>query len=806
MKTVVLLLLYLVGGICAWASTTSPAAGSVSDAEPDFSSAVPIHFPLLTPLQQRIHDLEWQMQNYGRPEPLDEATFQQVKLEVAELYAQLPRDRAALDDGSDACPATTIPVNIIPWTDYGTTFGAVNNFNPISPCGPTYAPDKIYRYVPNYTATYSFDTFGSTYDTQIYVNTGGACPGTTQVACNDDMYGSQSQVLLTMNAGQEYFIIVDGFQGYSGNFVLHLTNTCLLGNSSSWQQECVENPADPAFAMFDCDGGCSNGLYGGIEQWQTLNFCQLLHGNAFTYTGPDNFSKRDTDHYTFTLSEPCSVKVSYLSVFTSNIVLSYHGACPENNLFSLINIPACMTVAPVTPCLPAGTYTLSIMPSFFAGMTDPHSYLSLVEAFPCSGCKVDNYFSAPISFSSGTCYGNDNSLRPSQEVTYCVVIPHASDWTFSLCSSSPSWDSYMYLTRACNGQIVAQDDNGCGDGLSKIECLPLQAGNYYLTIEGKNPGDCGQFYLDVSECVGSCCYGDYWNPSCSYGARSQCDALGGTFTQGQSCVPGLCYPRPDCSVPDVEYSQRPHVPDEAWSALASDNYLPNRVYEDYSVTGIISSLTFWGVSLDYNTGLACTELPGSFRITFVDSSAGPAVQTFNVTATGILLPQNYGANYPMYEYTVQLPTPCTLLNGRVSIVGFDNDPCVFHWATSPQGNGNVVLINSGGPVFIPRDVAVCFGRGCPAPDSVVIRPAAANAYDIAFHLPAASYVRVYASANVNAAFPATYTVIAAGSLSAGNWIWTDSSADPQRRYVLTAQCGPPPILLNESSAAFRPRR
>jgi hypothetical protein len=445
------------------------------------------------------------------------------------------------------------------------------------------------------------------------------------------------------------------------------------------------------------------------------------------------------------------------------------------------------------------------MPNFSSGMTTPRAYLLLVEPIPCSGCHYDGAFVAPFTWNDNTCgAGNECSLRNSQEKILCVTIPYASDWTFSMCSSDPVWDSYIYLTNTCCGNIIAQDDDGCGGvGVSRINCLPLNAGSYYLTVEGYNPTDCGAFALSITECIGSCCYGDPNNPSCANVSQSACNSLSGNFTQGQQCVPGLCYTRPACDVTDVEFSQQPHVPDEPWSAFASDFWPNSRVYENYSVGGAISSVRFWGVNIDYNSGQSCVEQPGNFQIMFIDSSNGPAIQTYNVSLTGTLLPLNYGANYPMWQYTAQLPSVCSILSGRVSIVGSDNDACVFHWATSPQGDGSVVLVNSGGPVVLPRDMAVCLGRGCHAPDSVVIRLAGANAYDIMFRLYELSFVRLYYSTNVNAVFPTTYTLFASGSLPLGNWYSTDSSADPQRRYVLTAQCGPPPTDGGESVGQFQ---
>ncbi len=783
-------LLCNMGQNCAWAGLWEGSGLPVTEDEVQTVRLQP-----LSPLEQQIQDLERRLSNVGHSTPLDDATYMQLKGELNALYEQLPRDRNPLDDGSDTCPATVFPAGMVPNVDYGTTVGAANNFNSFAPCGGNSAPDKIYSYTPATGAYYSWDTFGSNFDTQLYVRTGGSCPGNTAVACNDDFGGSQSKVTLWMHPGQTYYVIVDGFSNYSGNFVLHISGDCAIGFDNSWQQECAESVGDPMHAAWDCNGGCNNQWNGGFPTWQQMNMCQFMRGSCFTYLDQNNITARDIDSYYFTITEPCSLAVSMFSTFSYNVLINDYGFCVPQNYVSLLNIGPCNGGTYITQCLPAGTYSLEISPNFYSNMPDPLPYLLKVDPIPCSGCRVDASFIAPSSFTANGCDNiSHNSLRPSNDATYCVVIPYASDWTFSLCGS-PAWNSYLYLTSECNGGIIAQDNDGCAaNGLSKIECVSLMPGNYYLTIEGFNANDCGQFYLTATACEGSCCYGDMWNPSCSFGSRTACDALGGQFTLGQQCTPGLCYPRPGCEAGSM-FSQRPHVPDEPWSALSSDNGYQFRVWEDYSVSGAIKSVRFWGLNLDINTGLACTEQPQNFDITFVDSSAGPLVQSFNVSVAGLPLLQNYGANFVMTEYFVDLPSMATIQNGRLSIRGTDADNCLFYWATSPFGNGSVVLINSGGPVNLPSDVAVCLVEGCPKPDSLIITTfnVPDGFYYLGFHVSFGSFVTLSYSDSINAVYPATYLPIYSGWLSAGNYGFVEPMISPNRRFIAIADCSEPAL-------------
>jgi hypothetical protein len=438
-------------------------------------------------------------------------------------------------------------------------------------------------------------------------------------------------------------------------------------------------------------------------------------------------------------------------------------------------------------------------------MTTPQGYVFSVDPVPCSGCRIDGSILAPASFTANGCDGiSQNPLRPSEDATYCVVIPHAGDWTFSLCGSE-AWNSYLYLTSECSGGIIAQNDNHCADGLNGvISCLPLLPGNYYLTIEGFNVFDCGQFYVSITECIGSCCYGDdVFNMQCSYGSLSSCNALGGEFTQGQQCTPEACGVRPQCEGATPMFSQLPHLPTEAWTAVASDAYPSYALWEDYSTTGVFTEIRFWGLFTDYTNGQPCINQPCNFQITFVDSASGPAVQTYTASAVGYQVPQNYGAQFPVYQYDVELWPPCLIPNGRVSVRATDGDPCVWAWVSSPQGNGSVVIITPGGPTNLPMDVSFCFEQGCSKPDSVTIRKSATDIYDIRFHVYMPQWVTLYYTTDANATYPTNYSPLGTSYLGAGNWLVQDLTADPSRRYVLTSSCTVPPIAGDEGTEIFQ---
>jgi len=122
---------------------------------------------------------------------------------------------ADLDQANDACPGT---VEQSLFTDAGTTVGRTSDFSCSCLPGSNISPDVIYEYTPSVTYDTYVSLCGSDFDTGLSIRTGGACPGTTEIACNDDSCGFRSAIRLFLNGGQTYWIIVDGYNGAQGNY------------------------------------------------------------------------------------------------------------------------------------------------------------------------------------------------------------------------------------------------------------------------------------------------------------------------------------------------------------------------------------------------------------------------------------------------------------------------------------------------------------------------------------------------------------------------------------------------------------
>jgi hypothetical protein len=129
----------------------------------------------------------------------------------------------------------------------GTTVGQGNDHMSTCGGGGTGA-DLTFGWTAPRTATYIFDTIGSTFDTVLHLRQGD-CDG-MQIACDDDSGGGvSSRLTQTIRAGTRIVIVMDGFGMGAGSFVLNLrpvaaeTGRCVDGidNDGDGFIDCVDS-------------------------------------------------------------------------------------------------------------------------------------------------------------------------------------------------------------------------------------------------------------------------------------------------------------------------------------------------------------------------------------------------------------------------------------------------------------------------------------------------------------------------------------------------------------------------------------
>jgi len=83
------------------------------------------------------------------------------------------------------------------------------------------SPDVTFLWTAPRTGTYQFDAAGSSFDTVLHIHDPQAC---NELVCNDDSIGLQSLVQLAVTAGNEYFIVFDGYNsGNCGTYNLNIS-------------------------------------------------------------------------------------------------------------------------------------------------------------------------------------------------------------------------------------------------------------------------------------------------------------------------------------------------------------------------------------------------------------------------------------------------------------------------------------------------------------------------------------------------------------------------------------------------------
>lgn len=144
------------------------------------------------------------------------------------------------------------------------------------------------------------------------------------------------------------------------------------------------------------------------------------------------------------------------------------------------------------------------------------------DGYDCAG-EVDFRLVAPVINAEGTSCNRDDDcyLSPAEDVEYVVSIPEDGLWAFSLCGSAFVFDTMLFVGTTRCGQEIGYNDQFCDMG-SQVN-VHIPAGDYYVTIEGYSPADCGQYVLNVVQletCEVECppgatpegepdCYDDY---------------------------------------------------------------------------------------------------------------------------------------------------------------------------------------------------------------------------------------------------------------------------------------------------------
>jgi hypothetical protein len=159
------------------------------------------------------------------------------------------------------CTGTDLEVtNILAPADTGSTIGAGDDWQPSCATGSAGAEDVAFEFQAPIDGIYTFDTFGSAYDTSISLWDIDDC--VTELACNDDAgTGRQSEITWVALAGETVVVVVDGFNGAAGDYVFNVSHAdfpaCLEDEAVLGSTGAVVAAGNTCGAGNDVDASCA---------------------------------------------------------------------------------------------------------------------------------------------------------------------------------------------------------------------------------------------------------------------------------------------------------------------------------------------------------------------------------------------------------------------------------------------------------------------------------------------------------------------------------------------------------------------
>lgn len=157
---------------------------------------------------------------------------------------------SALAQGGDGPDAPT-SIASLPFEATGSTSDLTDQWDEVCPFTGSTSPDAWYAFTPDADMLINIRLCDSGYDTKVYV----LDADLTSVGCNDDSCSSPAGgafrsflTFVPVSAGQSYFIVVDGWSGAAGDYVIEVTQA---GDVSCP----VTVPSDALAEIEPCHGG-----------------------------------------------------------------------------------------------------------------------------------------------------------------------------------------------------------------------------------------------------------------------------------------------------------------------------------------------------------------------------------------------------------------------------------------------------------------------------------------------------------------------------------------------------------------------
>jgi hypothetical protein len=154
--------------------------------------------------------------------------YEPLKVQPTKMAMQNDPGKPDAREGGETI-ATAWVIYSLPFTDTGNTSDNINDYDEACPYTGSTSPDVVYAYEPPQDMCVSISLCNSFYDTKVYVyeNTQGNVPPD---GCNDDNFDCVNPPVsftswipsVQLYAGNVYYIVVDGYGGASGDYVMEM--------------------------------------------------------------------------------------------------------------------------------------------------------------------------------------------------------------------------------------------------------------------------------------------------------------------------------------------------------------------------------------------------------------------------------------------------------------------------------------------------------------------------------------------------------------------------------------------------------
>jgi hypothetical protein len=283
-------------------------------------------------------------------------------------------------------PATALEIDAVPFADSGNTADNGDNVDPS--CAEDGSPDVWYSFTPEEDMEITLSLCGSSYDTVLYI----LDQFLVEIACNDDSdaCGEQSELLcLPMEAGETYYIGVDGDDGAAGPYQFAMT-ICLpplpCGECAPWaflegEPTCHDDYDD------QYNGGCNSSPH----VFQEILAGDTVCGESGTYELTRELWS-DTDWYELQITEMSDITWEGVAEFPLYLII-WDGNQGCDGMYSLgwrATNEVCEPLTVTAHDVPPGTYWLwvglwTLSQDYPCGV----QYNARVIVAPSTPCEVE---------------------------------------------------------------------------------------------------------------------------------------------------------------------------------------------------------------------------------------------------------------------------------------------------------------------------------------------------------------------------------------------------------------------------------